>query len=29
MVKAIILEEEIDDTLWPKIILTMTYIKNL
>lgn len=29
MVKAIILEKEIDNTFWPEIILAMTYIKNL
>lgn len=26
--KATILEENIDDNLWPKLVLTMTYIKN-
>lgn len=29
MVKATILEREIDDTFGPKIILAMTYVKNL
>lgn len=28
MTKAIILEENIDDKLWPKIILAISYIKN-
>lgn len=28
MTRAIILEENIDDKLWPEIIFTMTYIKN-
>lgn len=26
---AIILEEEIDDIIWPEIVLDMTFIKNL
>ncbi len=29
MVRATIFESEIDDTVWPAIVLTMTYIKNL
>lgn len=29
MVRAIILEGEIDDIFWPEIILAITYIKNL
>ena len=29
IVRAIILKDEIDDTLWPEIVLTMTHIKNL
>lgn len=29
MVKMTILEREINDMLWPKIILAITYIKNL
>lgn len=29
MVRATILEGGIDNTLWPKIVLAITYIKNL
>lgn len=29
MVRVTILEERIDDTLWPEIVLAMTHIKNL
>ena len=29
MVRATILEGGIDDTLWPEIVLAITYIKNL
>ena len=29
MVRATIFEGRIDDTLWPEIVLAMTYIKNL
>lgn len=29
MVQAMILEGSINDILWPEIVLTMTYIKNL
>lgn len=29
MVRAITLKGGIDDTLWPEIVLAMTYVKNL
>lgn len=29
MAKALIIERVIDDTFWPEVILTMTYIKNI
>lgn len=29
MIKAIILKTKINNMLWPKIVLAMTYIKNL
>lgn len=29
MIQATILEGRIEDTLWPEIILAMTYVKNL
>lgn len=29
MIQTTILEKNIDDTLWPEIVLAMTHIKNL
>lgn len=29
MTKAIILEGNLDDELWPEIVLVMTYVKNI